>query len=131
MGEVFIDMTKGVGIFLIAGQTILHFAVGKQYEKYIKLIISLMVAAQIVSGFSTFFNANGKESDLSILQQFRIDYYENWEKNQEDFQRKLLERQEELEQSMMEQQDKVETAQEENSATGNIVIEKIEIGEKE
>ena len=40
MLSVFIELVKRVGIFVIIGQTILHFGIGKEYEKYMKLVIS-------------------------------------------------------------------------------------------
>jgi len=52
--SVFLELVKRVGIFIIIGQTIQHFGISKKYEKYMKLVISFMVAAQIVFAFAAY-----------------------------------------------------------------------------
>lgn len=42
---------RRIGIFLIAAQTVMHFAAGKQYEKYIKAITSVIVLAMFIAPF--------------------------------------------------------------------------------
>lgn len=42
MGTIVANI-KEIGIFMIAAQAVMHFAPGKHYEKYIKLIASVMV----------------------------------------------------------------------------------------
>lgn len=48
MGESFLEFMKGIGIFIICAQSFLHFAAGKSYEKYVKLLIGVMILAQFV-----------------------------------------------------------------------------------
>lgn len=43
----FLTMLKQTGIFLLAGQIILQFRPGQQYEKYVRLLLGLMVLAQL------------------------------------------------------------------------------------
>lgn len=86
MLSVFLEMVKRVGIFIIIGQTILHLGIGKEYEKYMKLVISFMVAAQIVFAFGVCFNSQGAE-----VWKWEEEYYENWNRNmkalEEEFQK--------------------------------------------
>lgn len=44
-----IDLIKKIGIFLIAAQAVIHFAPGAKYEKYIKMIVSVMILLQFVT----------------------------------------------------------------------------------
>jgi len=40
---------KQISIFLLLGQTILHFAPGEKYEKYIKVLLGLMLVVQFAA----------------------------------------------------------------------------------
>ena len=42
---------RRIGIFMIAAQTVMHFAAGKQYEKYMKIITSVIVLLLFVTPF--------------------------------------------------------------------------------
>lgn len=42
---------RRIGIFMIAAQTMIHFAAGKQYEKYMKIIAGVIVLLQFISPF--------------------------------------------------------------------------------
>lgn len=44
-----VELIKRIGIFMIAAQAVLHFAPGQKYEKYIKLIVGVLVLLQFVS----------------------------------------------------------------------------------
>lgn len=50
MGTI-VSNIKEIGIFMIVAQAVMHFAPGKQYEKYIKLIASVMVLLLFVNPF--------------------------------------------------------------------------------
>lgn len=50
MGTI-VGSIRNIGIFMIAAQAVMHFAPGKQYEKYIKLIAGVMVLAQFINPF--------------------------------------------------------------------------------
>ncbi|MFI3213699.1 MAG: hypothetical protein R3Y24_10190 [Eubacteriales bacterium] len=58
MAEKFLEVLKEVGIFLIIGQTILHFSPAKKYEKYMKMMISIMVMTQLMIPIVSIFNAD-------------------------------------------------------------------------
>lgn len=53
-----LENIRNIGMFMIAAQTVLHFAAGKQYEKYMKVItgviILLMFVGPFLSGFDAF-----------------------------------------------------------------------------
>ncbi len=44
-----ITLLKQVGIFMVCAQTVLHFKPQQKYDKYLKLLIGIMVTAQLVS----------------------------------------------------------------------------------
>lgn len=46
-----LENIRRIGIFMIAAQTVMHFAAGKQYEKYMKMIAGVIVLLQFVSPF--------------------------------------------------------------------------------
>lgn len=48
MGYSFLDFMKRIGIFIVCAQSFIHFAAGKSYEKYIKLLVGVMILAQFV-----------------------------------------------------------------------------------
>ncbi len=48
MGYSFLEFMKRIGIFIICAQSILHFAAEKSYEKYIKVLVGIMILAQFI-----------------------------------------------------------------------------------
>lgn len=48
MGYSFLEFMKRIGIFIICAQSFLHFTAGKSYEKYVKLLMGMMILAQFV-----------------------------------------------------------------------------------
>ena len=92
MFSVFLELVKRVGIFMIIGQTILHFGISRTYEKYMKLVVSFMIAAQIVFAFGTYLKK--EEGTFGIWSQ--QEYYEKWNENMGKMEEALEQRQEEL-----------------------------------
>lgn len=43
-----LEEIKKISIFIVAAQMILHLCAGKQYQKYIKLLISIMIMVQFL-----------------------------------------------------------------------------------
>lgn len=43
-----VELIKRIGIFMIAAQAVIHFTPGQKYEKYIKLIVGMMILLQFV-----------------------------------------------------------------------------------
>ncbi len=48
-----LENIRRIGIFMIVAQTMIHFAAGKQYEKYMKIIAGAIVLLQFISPFVT------------------------------------------------------------------------------
>lgn len=46
-----VDNIRSIGIFMIVAQTVIHFASGKQYEKYMKIIAGVLILLQFISPF--------------------------------------------------------------------------------
>ncbi len=97
MAEMFIGLVKKMVIFLVAGQTILHFGMGKQYERYVKLIISLMMVAQFLSAGFGFFSPAMEREFLAGEERLISSFQERWRVNLEEFEERLYRKQEEFE----------------------------------
>lgn len=76
MLSLFLENLKRLSVFIVISQTILHFGVGRKYEKYIKLILSFMVVAQLVFAISSYFDL---ESGFMMRGMAKEKYYEQWE----------------------------------------------------
>lgn len=76
MGSNFLEILKQVGIFMLAGQIIVHFRPSGHYEKYLKMILGIMVLSQLV---------------VPVLSIFRKDVTENFENTMRSFGEKLEE----------------------------------------
>jgi len=96
MFSVFLELVKRVGIFVIIGQTMIHFGISKEYEKYTRLVVSLMVAAQIVFAFHSYLRK--EEWDGRIM--FSEKYYEQWDENMKELEEEFIGRQEEVKQNL-------------------------------
>ena len=46
-----VENIRRIGIFMIAAQTVMHFAAGQQYEKYMKIITGIIVLLLFVTPF--------------------------------------------------------------------------------
>ena len=56
MLQLFVENLKRLSVFIIVSQTILHFGVGRKFEKYLKLVFSFMVVAQLVFSIGAYFD---------------------------------------------------------------------------
>lgn len=123
MLSVFFELVKRVGIFMIIGQTILHFGISKEYEKYMKMVISFMVAAQIIFSFGAYFC---QDSFYTLILDTK-EYYETWDKNRKEIEEALWQHQEELKDKIeMRVENEKKEVKEIPKETENIVnIEKI------
>ncbi len=43
-----VDLIRRIGIFMIAAQAVIHFAPDRKYEKYMRLIVSVMILLQFI-----------------------------------------------------------------------------------
>lgn len=65
----FLEFMKRIGIFIICAQSIIHFSAEKSYEKYVKILVGIMILAQfIVPVRALFFGADNSEIMDSILE---------------------------------------------------------------
>ncbi|MCH5274697.1 MAG: stage III sporulation protein AF [Lachnospiraceae bacterium] len=62
MGESLLQVIKGVGIFVVCAQMLLHFKPSETYGKYIRLLISIMVLAQFISPIMGIFGRGSTQS---------------------------------------------------------------------
>lgn len=66
MGESFIQIIKRVGIFMVCAQMLLHFKPSESYGKYIRLLMSVMVLAQLIAPVMEIF---GRRSETAFEEQ--------------------------------------------------------------
>lgn len=58
------------GIFMICAQAIVHFRPNESYEKYLKLLMSIMVLIQLFTPIGSFFFGGGGMKTAELLEQF-------------------------------------------------------------
>ena len=73
-----------VGIFMICAQAIVHFRPREAYEKYLKLLVSIMVLIQLFLPIGGFFLGRGGEETARALEQFRRELEESMEQAEEN-----------------------------------------------
>lgn len=61
-----------VGIFMICAQAIIHFRPRESYEKYLKLLVSVMILIQLFLPVGRFLMGGGIEQTLEGLELFRV-----------------------------------------------------------
>ena len=61
-----------VGIFMICAQAIIHFRPRESYEKYLKLLVSVMILIQLFLPVGRFLMGEGMEQTLEGLELFRV-----------------------------------------------------------
>lgn len=60
-----------VGIFMICAQAVIHFRPRESYEKYLKLLVSVMVLIQLFLPVGSFLLGGSVEEVLAGLEEFR------------------------------------------------------------
>lgn len=60
-----------IGIFMICAQAIIHFRPRETYEKYLKLLVGVMVLIQLFLPVGSFLLGGGMEQTLEGLESFR------------------------------------------------------------
>ena len=119
MFSVFLEEMKQLTVFMIVGQTILHFGVGKKFERYVKLILAFMVVSQLVFSLGSYFSS---KSDIwrPLSKQ---EYYAKWEEYVTELEEKIEKQQTSLEVKLYEES--MKSAENIEGENGNIIIEKI------
>ena len=99
MGEELLQIIKRVGIFMVCAQMLLHFKPSESYGKYIRLLMSMMVLAQLISPVMALF---GRGSETSLETRV-FQYNEILSQGMEDADRAGLEAQALLEKMTLEE----------------------------
>ena len=126
-----------VAVFIICAQTLLHFRAKESYEKYIKLLISMMVLMLLLKPFFIFFF--GTESDFleQMIAKHEKELEENvfsMEMNQEKVEEIVMSMsmeavsQKEM-QDLEKQQEEAETKERKGEDQSIIHVEEIQIGD--
>ena len=68
----FLDFVKRIGIFLICAESILYFSPGSSYQKYIRVLIGLMVLIQFVIPVRALLSGQGLEPIEAQINEFRL-----------------------------------------------------------
>lgn len=63
-----IESIKRIGLFMIVAQTVIHFAAGRQYEKYMRIIAGIVVLLLFITPFSSY-QGNAAEKWRKELEQ--------------------------------------------------------------
>lgn len=124
MAELLVNLVKRILIFLIVGQTFFHFGMGKTYERYVKLMISLMITAQFAAAIYEILTPFRYSKEINLGQEAIIGFEEQWEKNQEDFMLHLQQQQDEVKRQWEEKAKSMEQKTQQKEA-GRIHIEEI------
>lgn len=70
MGAQFLDLLKKVTVFMLAGQIIVQFLPSGGYEKYVKMMISIMVLSQIALPILSLGKFDAQQTFQTALQQY-------------------------------------------------------------
>ncbi len=70
MQSAFLKSVCQIGIFMVCAQTITHFRPNSSYEKYMKLLVSVMVLIQILQPVSSLFHLGGGRGQKERIRQF-------------------------------------------------------------
>ena len=87
------------GIFMICAQTIAHFRPNESYEKYLKLLVSVMVLIQLFLPMGAFFAGVDASSGTGQINEFR----ESLEQSLEEAGRQAAQMEEMLEQMTLDE----------------------------
>lgn len=71
MKNSFFQAICQMGIFMICAQAVLHFRPNESYEKYLKLLVSIMVLIQLFLPVGSFFLGGGSRDAERILEKFK------------------------------------------------------------
>ncbi len=126
MAEAFIQTLKQMVVFILAGQTILVLGLGKQYEKYLRLLISLMIAANMTAAFGSLLGELPFLGSRLQTGAEDTDFIKRWEENVQAFEEELKGRQQEMEEGWKEMNG-MESFTEPTQGGRRIVIEEIVI----
>lgn len=73
MGYSFLEFMKRIGIFIICAQSILHFAAEKSYERYVKILVGIMILAQFIVPVRALILGADNGEIWSAIEEFQIE----------------------------------------------------------
>ena len=115
-----------IGIFMICAQAIIHFRPRETYEKYLKLLVSVMILIQLFLPVGSFLLGGNMEQTLERLELFRTQLEQEMEAaaREAEATNKLLEQMtlEEVRKRMEEQNSQAEEALEEVEEIPEIAV---------
>ena len=130
MLDSILEIIKKATVFMMIGRVILNLGIGKEYEKYTKLVISLMVVLQVWSGMKSVVQTFWVEGIITSKEQF----YRTWSEESKKFEKELYEQQYKIEEiwakeDIDEGENGIEAKEELNNVEekGRITIKKIQI----
>ncbi|MBQ8325669.1 MAG: stage III sporulation protein AF [Lachnospiraceae bacterium] len=71
MVEKVIEIVQRIGVFMILGETLIHFCPGKSYEKYIRLIMEMMLITMLLIPFISLIKTDVLRSFYNELETFK------------------------------------------------------------
>lgn len=75
----FFQTVKRIGIFMICAQAVLHFKPAAKYEKYLKLLVNIMVLVQLLTPIMRVFSVETEKEFLQRIQAVRINMAQEME----------------------------------------------------
>lgn len=94
-----LSMICRIGIFIVCAQTVIHFRPNSSYEKYFKLLISMMILAQMIQPLSEIFAREESEN----LEKRIMRIQEELDRQMQDYSLELVPFEEVLERMTMEE----------------------------
>lgn len=70
MGNTLFQAICRMGIFMICAQAVVHFRPKESYEKYLKLLVSVIVLIQVFLPIGSFLLGEGRQNAAKALEQF-------------------------------------------------------------
>ena len=70
MGNTLFQAICRMGIFMICAQAVVHFRPKESYEKYLKLLVSVIVLIQVFLPIGSFLLGDGRQNAARALEQF-------------------------------------------------------------
>lgn len=119
MAQQFFQIVCRLGIFMVCARLLIHFRAQESYEKYLKLLVSVMILIQLFLPLGNFLSAEKKEAGLKELEGIRQEFEAELERAQLQVQEadRMLEQMtlEELQRRVEEEREKEQTGKEEGT----------------
>lgn len=82
MAQQFFQIVCRLGIFMVCARLLIHFRAQESYEKYLKLLVSVMILIQLFLPLGNFLSAEKKEAGLKELEGIRQEFEAELERAQ-------------------------------------------------